>query len=56
MLARLGLIVVNVDFEAKAKLSAVGIGPTDGAPRLVATLPTASGVTSASKGVQPLQQ
>lgn len=56
MFARFGLIVVNVDFETKTKFSAVRIGPADSAPRLVTTLPTASGVTCASKGVQPLQQ
>lgn len=56
MLARLGLIVVNVDFKTKTKFPAVGIGPADSTPRLVTTLPTARGVTSASKGVQPLQQ
>lgn len=54
MLAWLGLIVVNVDFETKTKFSAVGVGPADSTPCLVATLPTASGVTGASKGVQPL--
>lgn len=47
--------MVDVDFKAKAKFSTVGVGPADSSPSLVATLPTASSITSASESVQPLQ-
>ena len=55
MLPRLWLIMVNVDLQAKAEFSTVGVGPADGTPCLVATLPTASSITSASESVKPLQ-
>lgn len=55
MLPRLWLIMVDVDFKAKAEFAAVRVGPADSAPRLVATLSAASSITSASESVQPLQ-
>lgn len=47
--------MVDVDFQAKAEFSTVRVGPADSTPGLVATLPTASSITSASESVQPLQ-
>lgn len=47
--------MVDVDFQAKAEFSTIRVGPADGTPRLVATLPAASSITSASESVQPLQ-
>lgn len=56
MFARLGLLVIDVDLQAEAKLATVRIGATDGAPRLVAALAAASGVACAPERVEPLQQ
>lgn len=53
---RLGLLVIDVDFQAEAKLAAVGVRAADGPPRLVAALATACGVACAPERVQPLQQ
>lgn len=51
MLSWFGLIVVDVDFKAKPKLSTVGVGAADSTPGLVAALPTASGITGTSESV-----
>lgn len=56
MFPRLGLLVIDVDFQAEAKLTTVRIRAADGAPRLVAALTAASGVACAPECVQPLQQ
>lgn len=56
VLPRLGLLVIDVDFQAEAKLAAVRICAADGTPRLVAALAAAGGVARASKCVQPFQQ
>lgn len=55
MLARLWLIMVYVDLQAKSEFPTVRVGPADSTPCLVATLPTASSITCASESVQPLQ-
>ena len=47
--------MVDVDFKTKTKFSTVRVGPADSTPCLVATLPTASSITSASESVKPLQ-
>lgn len=48
--------MVDVDLQAETKFSTVGVGPADSTPCLIATLPAASSITSASESVQPLQQ
>lgn len=47
--------MVDVDLQAEAEFPAVRVCPADGAPCLVATLPTASSIASAPECVQPLQ-
>lgn len=56
MLPWFGLLVIDVDFQAEAKLAAVRIRAADGAPRLVAALAAAGGVACAPERVEPLQQ
>lgn len=56
MFPRLGLLMIDVDFQAEAKLATVWIRAADGTPRLVAALAAAGGVACAPERVQPLQQ
>lgn len=48
--------MVDVDLQAEAELSTVGVGAADCAPRLVAALAAPRGISGSSEGVQPLQQ